>query len=567
MNQTRAVLSIFSLLTLGGATFSLYGCGGGGSGASGGAGSVDSLASGRAALNSMASGTQTTTTQSLTNALALFQQALKSDPNNPIARFGEAVAMAGVCTDLMDGGTTTVPPPSSGSGTGGVTGAGSGIGAPMIPAFSKAAKSPVATRDGGGPGTVIVGPNIPASPSSGQLPPAPPDVTGTPAPSQPSNTLGLIWFLDRGLSSPYTLLQELGPVTDLHLGLMPFSGYASDSTDVAKRQALLTQLGTILSDLAVVEADPTFTYTLPSPDQNGQTVTLGLPEVYMFDAYINSLQTEIALSLAYVRDPGNYQPLPPVIVANSGGATGTNDYPPAPPVFVGPAVNSGPITLSYTSLDTNHDGKLEPSEYLPPSPFLTLRSASYLTTAQTSLAATAAKETLGIKGVLARASGGSFLIPNTTAIATILNNIQTNVVPLIAQAATGPVTLTFPHYGVTSLVGAIAEGADGAGGVFQSVPVLAVTVDTPPAPPTTGGSGSGSSAGGTVTVPPYISFTEQKVTIDIAAWFNNPPADLKAFAPTYTLTAQGGINPGGAVYPDPTFGGLFPNGLPTNLLL
>jgi hypothetical protein len=362
-------------------------------------------------------------------------------------------------------------------------------------------------------------------------------------------------------------LQELGPVTDLHLGLMPFSGYASDSTDVARREKLLSDLGTILSDLAVVESNPSFTYTLPSPDQNGNAVTIGLPEVYLFDAYINTLQTQIALSLAYIRDPGNYQPVSPIINAGAGGATGTNDYPPAPPAFVGPGAMAGPLRLNYTPLDTNHDGKLEPNEYLPPSPFLTLRSASYLTTAQTSLAASAAKETLGIKGVLARSAGGSFLIPNTTAIAAILTNIETNVVPLVAQAAIGPVTLSFPHYGIANLLGAIAEGADGAGGVFQSIPALAITVDTPPAPPGTGGTtGSGSSNGG-VTSPPAITIAVQTVTINLAAWFSNPPADLKVFAPTYTLTSSGGIDRKDTVYPDPTFGGIFPNGLPANLLL
>ena len=111
MKQIRVVLS---LLSLSGAALGVYACGGGGGGAA--SGPTDPLTSARAALTGMASGTQTTTTQSLTNALTLFQQAVKADPTSPVARFGEAVALAGVCTDLMDGGTTTVPPPSGGPG-------------------------------------------------------------------------------------------------------------------------------------------------------------------------------------------------------------------------------------------------------------------------------------------------------------------------------------------------------------------------------------------------------------------------------------------------------------------
>jgi hypothetical protein len=53
-----------------------------------------------------------------------------------------------------------------------------------------------------------------------------------------------------------------------------------------------------------------------------------------------------------------------------------------------------------------------------------------------------------------------------------------------------------------------------------------------------------------------------KVTINLAAWFANPPSDLKAFAPTFTLDENGWPNPDQTRYPDATFGGLFPEGLP-----
>ena len=165
--------------------------------------------------------------------------------------------------------------------------------------------------------------------------------------------------------------------------------------------------------------------------------------------------------------------------------------------------------------------------------------------------------------MLARPSTGTFLVPNTAQIAAILNNIQTNVVPLIAQSATGPVTLTFPHYAVPNLVGAIAEGSDSAGGLFQYIPSAAITVDTPPPPPIT----SGTAIIAPEPIVPPITVTQEQVTINLAVWFANPPQDLKVFAPTYTLTASGGIDPTATVYPDLTFGGLFPNGLPQDLRL
>lgn len=583
MKQTR-------LLLLGAAALTLCGCGGGGSSAP--SGSSDALSAGRAAINNMASGSQPTSPQSLQSALTLFQQAEQQNPGSSQAYFGAAIALAGICGQQMDDITA-----GGGSGNSGSASAGSASTGTVSPA-SKAASAahtrlvmppppPTVTGSTTG-GAVSNGPNIPAAPTTGALPPTPPTVTGSTGGVMPPQTLGLVWNLDQSLSNPYTLLQTLAPISDLHLGLIPFSGYANDAQDVARRQQLLTNLGTVLTDLQTVEADSSFSYTLPAPDQNGQTVTIGLPEVYLFDAYVNSLRAQVALSLAYVRDPGNWTPAVSVIPVSSGGSTGSGIYPPAPPVFSNSAGSSGatgagsgsgssiasvgsgvigialPI-INYSALDTNHDGKLEPNEYLPPSPFLTLRNASYLQTAQQSLAATAAKETLGINGVLARTSGGPYLIPNTTRIAQILTDIKTNVVPLIAQAATGPVTLNVPHYAVETY-GVINEGSDSAGGVFQYIPSVGTTADTPPPPPA-GNAGTNSGTASGIELPSGVTVTQEQVTINLAAWFANPPQDLKAFAPTYTLTASGGIDPTKTTYPDPTFGGLFPKGLPQDLQL
>ena len=55
------------------------------------------------------------------------------------------------------------------------------------------------------------------------------------------------------------------------------------------------------------------------------------------------------------------------------------------------------------------------------------------------------------------------------------------------------------------------------------------------------------------------------MTVDLAAWFAKPPADLKVFAPTLVLNPQGWPDPSKTIYPDPTFGGLFPDGIKTDL--
>lgn len=534
----KSLCSGLMLLTSVAAASSLVGCGGG----SGGSTSGDPLVSGRAALTRLASGSQQTTSQSLSSALALFQQAIKANPQSTEAHFGEAVALAGVATATMDGTTTSVTPVANGTISGSSTGF-SGEGTPS-PTF-----------------------NIPNVPSTGQIPPAPGGATAVPAAAPAHNTLGLIWFMGRSLSNPYSLLEMLGPVTDLHLGLMPYCGYATDANDVARRTKLLANLGTVLADLATVEADPTFTYTIPDPDQSGQTVTIGLPEVYLFDAYVNSLRAQIALSLSYVRDPGNWQPFAPVI---GGGASSTtiSMNSPLPPIFSNQPTPA--LLINYAALDANSDGKLEPNEYLPPSPFLTLRDATMLATAQQSIAATAAKETLGINGVLSR-TGVGYLIPNTPVVTKVLNNILQNVVPLVAQAAVGPVTLSYPHYTYANVFEPLAEGVSTTG-VYQYTANVVVGPNTPG---TGGGTGSGSSSGssgssssGTISSPVQIAtVTMESVTINLTAWFNSPPPDLKAFAPTYPLNTTGGILLGPGVYPDPTFGGLFPNGLPTDLLL
>ena len=65
----------------------------------------------------------------------------------------------------------------------------------------------------------------------------------------------------------------------------------------------------------------------------------------------------------------------------------------------------------------------------------------------------------------------------------------------------------------------------------------------------------------------FFEIPTEAVTIDLADWFAHPPTDLKKLAPTYVLNSIGYPNYSLTTYPDPTFGGLFPNGLPTDFNL
>ena len=529
-------------LLVGASALTLWGCGGG----NGPVANSNALVNGRAALTQLATNTSSASTQSLQSALSLFLQALQQNPNSSEAHFGAAVCLMGAAAQEVDGigGTATVPPTVT----------------PALASKRIASQSLVSkpTRDAGAspgnPGTGVGSPGfvLPAPPTQGVVPPTPPNGTVIPRPIEPVHTLGLFWFLDRGLSNPSTLLNMLSPISDLHLGLISYYGYAGDIQEVARRQKLLTDLETVAQHLQTVEADPTFTITLPAPDQNGKTVTIGLPEVYLFDAYVQSLRVSTALSLTYNRDPGGSGLLPPTH-GGSGGSTGSAPDPPTPPIFVNKGrdvvVDPGPNS-PFLTLDKNSDGKLTPEEYLPASPFLTLRDASYFHTAQAAMLSIVDRETKGIAGVLARPSTDSFLVPNSPDVAVALTSIRDNILPLIQQATSGPITLKIPHYEtipLSAVHGGTVQPMTAPNALFVSAPV-ATTTHIP--------------AQGT-----FFEIPTEAVTIDLAAWFVHPPADLKKLAPTYVLNSIGYPNYSLTTYPDPTFGGLFPNGLPADFNL
>lgn len=476
MKSTR----LFALAAL---ALSLYGCGGGSAPVTGNPGG-DSLTRGRAQLEQVASGAKSADAPTLESILALFNEALQTTPGKKEAHFGAAICLAGVVAQETEGPTST----------GGVSGGNPGGGA-----------------NGWSPD---------------EVPPAPPGDPTPPRNTLPRRTLGLLWNLDRGLSDPLTLLNMLAPVSDLRFGFLPYYGYAQD--DASRRQAMLTRLNTVAQHLVQVEADPNFTYTLPDADHNGQSVTITLAEVYLFDAYVQTLRAEIAFSLAYIRDAGETPPPPPAF--GLGDGTVTNNH-------------SSPGRPEFLRLyqDANQDGKLAPGEYLPPSPFLTLRDAGLLQTAQQAMLAVEEKGKKGSALALARTGDGNFLLPNTTEMRAALTRLRDVVLPLIKQAATGPVTLEMPRpmpMPLTALVNNQGQ-AQRPGGNTLFAP--AIWPELPPEPP-----------------------VQDRATlkINLAAWFANPPADLKVFAPTYTLTEEGWPRYDTAAYPDLNFGGLFPDGLP-----
>ncbi len=486
---------------IGGIAFTLWGCGGGGSSP---LSAGNALLQGRAALNNMSSGQQPATAATLQSALALFQQALQQQPGDPQANFGAAVCAAGLIGQEMDGFAAM---------TSGSTGSGSGSAPGSAP-----------------PGNYPPAPSPPAPPTtagvtvtSGPLPPEPPGTNGDPMPTIPPHQAGLLWNLGTDISNPYQLLHMMAPIADLRFGMMPFYGYASDNP--AGREQMLTTLNSVSAELQTIEATPNFSATLSL--YNGQTAVVGLPEVYLFDAYVNSLRVEVSLSLAYIRSEG---------VSGAGGA-------PTPMLLVNQPM---PPT------DLNGDGKLEPNEYLPPSPFLTLRDPSFITTAQQALAAVADREAKGIAGVLARPSDGSggFLVPNSTANNQILTQIQNSVLPILQQSVTGPVTIQVPVPTPFWLPAPFEVGTQVqvVPGSFFAAPVFV-------------GDLSENTGSSQTTQPVSVA-----VTFNLSAWFSHPPADLKAFAPTYPIGSNGQPELNMAVYPDPTFGGLFPNGLPSQLL-
>ncbi|MEP6754913.1 MAG: hypothetical protein ABJA67_05390 [Chthonomonadales bacterium] len=492
----------------------LAGCGGGGTSGQ------NALEQGRSAISSLSSGHSAPSQTNFHSAFELFLQALQRNPNSSEAHFGAAISLVGFVGLEFDGVTTA---PDTGNSI-----------VPSPPPAPLGISKSASRGTSGSPTTI-----------SADVPPVPDGATGSAKALPFHSRLGLFWRLTDTFDNPYTLLRILSPITDIRAGMLAYYGYGAD--DVAYRQKMLADLDTAAEHLSKVEADPNFKITLPIID--GQApVTIGLPEVYLFDAYVQSMRVELNLSLAYVCDPGTTwePPVPPT--AGGGGGVITPKDTPTSIAFWG-----------FNYLDKNGDHKLTPDEYLPPSPYLTLRDAKYLAAAQQAMLNIVDRASKGIDGVMARSTTDtSFLVSNTPEVSTALTNVKNTTLVDIKQAATGPVTLVFPIYQPMPLdAGMLKSPGYGAATANKSVKQRGVfNSDHSPAGDVPGDN--------PLPVPPFPAPIMEKITINLAAWFTAPPADLKVFAPTIPLDESGFPRFDQAIYPDKTFGGLFPNGLPTN---
>jgi hypothetical protein len=467
------------------------GCGGGGATAG------DPFAAGRSAIYGMAAGDAEPTRAGLGSALRLLERAMAAQPDSSEAKWWAAVCLVGLA-GLDAGGVETAP------------------GAPGDP-------TPVAWGSGGAgsaDGSTV------ADPGDHDIPALPPDYDGSVPPVEPPYRIGLVWNLRHTIANPYTFLTLLAPLTDIRFGLVSLVGYPGD--DPAARMAMLARLDEADRLLTQVEEDAGFMATLPDPERDGGSIVLDLAEVRLFHAYVNIRRAETALSLAYVRDIG---PLWPGAVAAD-------------------ALDSG-VWNPYRGMDRNHDGFLTPEEYLPGNPFLTLRAASYLRAAQSAMSAAAELGRMGCEAVLARpastgsastgSADGGYLIENAPPYREALIEMRDAALPLIRQAAIGPVDVLTPHYEVSPTDGTAPDGrpcAAAAGGTFE----------LDPDPGDCYGWGE-----------PRIVM--RSVRLNLAAWFADPPGDLKTLAPTLGLGNDGWPDSAKVRFPDVTFAGLFPEGI------
>ncbi|MBM3495832.1 MAG: hypothetical protein FJX72_16140 [Armatimonadetes bacterium] len=465
------------------AVIASVGCGGGGEPQG------DSLTMGRSALFGMASGDQPATRSGLSSALSLLERAMAAQPDSSEARWWTAVCLVGM-VGMDIGGETTVPP------------------MPDDPT----------TVDWGSSGSGSSEGWVVPDPGDRDIPAAPPDHDGPVPPVEPPQRIGLVWNLRHAISNPYTYLTLLGPVADIRLGLVSVMGYPGD--DAQARIATLARLDEADRLLTQVEADAGFSTTLPDPDADGATIKIGLPEVHLLHAYAHVLRAEVALSLAYVRDIG---PLTLTAFAES-------------------RPDGDGLWDPFRMLDSNGDKQLTPNEYLPGDPFLTLRDAAYMQTAQSAILSSVRQAEAGCAGVLARTETDGYLINNASPYREALAEMRDTALPLLRQAATGPVEFQTPHYEVEPIDGTDPVGPAPCAGDGR------MTFELDPDPGDCYGWGT-------------TRIVMRTIRINVAAWFASPPPDLKALAPTLGLASDGWLDPEKVSFPDLTFAGLFPDGI------
>ena len=175
----------------------------------------------------------------------------------------------------------------------------------------------------------------------------------------------------------------------------------------------------------------------------------------------------------------------------------------------GLAYNADPGNFNFnTQVPTSvfSGTSVSPAQYLPPGPFLTLMpdGGTRLGTLKSELNGTANSGVMAIEEVKTRNNAGYLLNPGTLVTSEQLNKVE-------AQIKTYQAFLS-----------------------------------------------------GTQSTPITVHHTTVTIPVNLSAFLDHPPTDLRAFLPTLPVS----INSGNTMltfsnFPDPTFGGIFPTGLPS----
>lgn len=251
------------------------------------------------------------------------------------------------------------------------------------------------------------------------------------------------------------------------------------------KNTVMPMLSRVAGYLGTVEAYGGSSYTFPmgTSSWDGYAI-VDIGDIYMFHGALLAARWALALPVSYNASPGTYN-------------------------FSGKEL----------AQDTNHDGLLTIAEYLPPSPFLTLKDSATLAASKADMITACDKIISGVNATLAETSDNHDLFAWHTADSGItgaeLQSTKT-FVQQVKASMSGPTTITY-------------NGSEG---------------------------------------------DPMSITAYLGAWAANPPADFKAFMPTMEIYRyrdwHGGYNyekivaDGG--FSDKTFGGLFPGGAPDSFL-
>lgn len=252
------------------------------------------------------------------------------------------------------------------------------------------------------------------------------------------------------------------------------------------RTVVIPTLANVAARLDIVEQDPYFTFEI-APGDPADRKLIDIGDIYIFHGMIMLAKALLAIPASYSIDPGTW------------------------PV----------IDVELYDMDANHDGYLTRSEWLPPSPFMTLMDPTLMYAQRGDVLIACEKALAGIDATLRETYDDAELIP---------------------------------MHGVDSMYyrGALAV-------MRQMVEDIKRSLNQP-----------------TVMQIPWDG-SVYPLSVYLGAWSDNPPPDLTYFMPRYQFVANGdgvpdmiwsnlSMRPVEGSYPDTTFGGLFPEGLPNDVL-